>query len=135
CDEALCRTVALLATPVISAVGHETDRTLIDDVAAVSCSTPTHAAEAAVRIDCGAARERMLRDAMRLDSSGRSAVVVRARQLAALSRAPRDHVARHRRHLHQKARELRAASRRGVAARSDWQARVAGTVLVRKLAA
>ena len=48
CDEALCRTVALLRVPVISSVGHHTDRTLIDDVAAVCCSTPTHAAEAAV---------------------------------------------------------------------------------------
>ena len=57
CDEALCRTVALLRVPVISSVGHHTDRTLIDDVAAVGCSTPTHAAEAAVPIDCHAARD------------------------------------------------------------------------------
>src|SRR4051794_19049444 len=48
CDETLCRTVALLRVPVIASVGHHTDRTLIDDVAAVSCSTPTHAAESAV---------------------------------------------------------------------------------------
>src|SRR3954453_20143923 len=51
CDETLCRTVALLRVPVISSVGHHTDRTLIDDVAAVACSTPTHAAETAVPID------------------------------------------------------------------------------------
>src|SRR4051794_18303767 len=50
CDETLCRTVALAPVPVISAVGHDVDRTLIDDVAAVCCSTPTHAAEAAVAI-------------------------------------------------------------------------------------
>ncbi len=58
CDETLCRTIALLRVPVIASVGHHTDRTLIDDVAAVSCSTPTHAAEAAVPVDCrwGAAR-------------------------------------------------------------------------------
>ena len=53
CDETLCRTVALLRVPVIASVGHHADRTLIDDVAAVSCSTPTHAAEAAVPVDCG----------------------------------------------------------------------------------
>ena len=53
CDETLCRTVALLSVPVIASVGHHTDRTLLDDVAAVSCSTPTHAAEAAVAVDCG----------------------------------------------------------------------------------
>src|ERR671938_368630 len=38
CDETLCRTVALLRVPVISSVAHHTDRTLLDDVAAVSCS-------------------------------------------------------------------------------------------------
>ncbi len=59
CDETLCRTVALLGVPVIASVGHHTDRTLLDDVAAVSCSTPTHAAEAAVGIDCGAARREL----------------------------------------------------------------------------
>ena len=41
CDETLCRTVAMLRVPVVSAVGHERDSTLIDDVAAVACSTPT----------------------------------------------------------------------------------------------
>ena len=51
CDENLCRTVALLRLPVISAVGHEVDRTLIDDVSAVCCSTPTHAADELVRVD------------------------------------------------------------------------------------
>jgi exodeoxyribonuclease VII large subunit len=134
CDEALCRTIALLGTPVVSAVGHETDRTLIDDVSAHCCSTPTHAAEVAVRVDCGAARERLLRDAAQLDSTGRRAVVTRARHLAALSRAPRDHVARHRVQLHQQAREIRAASARGLDLRSDRVSRFL-TVLERKLAA
>jgi exodeoxyribonuclease VII large subunit len=134
CDEALCRTVALLGTPVISAVGHEVDRTLIDDVSAQCCSTPTHAAEVAVRVDCGAARDRLTRDAMRLDVAGRGAVVTRARHLAALSRAPRDHIARHRGQLHQKAREIRAASGRGLDKRSERVMRFL-TVLERRLAA
>src|SRR5207248_6619778 len=56
CDETLCRTVALLPVPVIASVGHHTDRTLLDDVAALSASTPTHAAEAAAPIDCARAR-------------------------------------------------------------------------------
>ena len=115
CDETLCRTVALLRVPVIASVGHHTDRTLIDDVAAVSCSTPTHAAEAAVPLDCAAARATLRREAERLDAHGRRAVLERARTLAALVRAPVDHVARHRRRLHQQLRELRASSRRRAA--------------------
>src|SRR5436305_1509274 len=45
CDETLCRTVAMLRVPVVSAVGHERDSTLIDDVAAIACSTPTRSEE------------------------------------------------------------------------------------------
>jgi exodeoxyribonuclease VII large subunit len=112
CDETLCRTVAMLRVPVISSVGHHTDRTLIDDVAAVSCSTPTHAAEAAVPIDCRAARADITAYARRLHGHGRRAILDRARALAHLSRAPRQHVARHRHHLHQLARELGASARR-----------------------
>jgi exodeoxyribonuclease VII large subunit len=115
CDETLCRTVALLRVPVISSVGHHTDRTLLDDVAAVACSTPTHAAEAAVPIDCAAARAELARAAARLERQGRRAVVERARALARLSRAPAHHLARHRSRLHQVARELRAVTRRAVA--------------------
>ncbi len=112
CDEALCRTVALLRVPVISSVGHHTDRTLIDDVAAVCASTPTHAAEAAVPIDCRAARADLLARARRLSRHGNRAIVERARALGHLSRAPRQHVNRHRRQLHQLTRELRASARR-----------------------
>ncbi len=66
CDETLCRTVALLGVPVIASVGHHTDRTLLDDVAAVSCSTPTHAAQEAVGVDCVQARAHLGRSAARL---------------------------------------------------------------------
>ncbi len=112
CDETLCRTVAMLPVPVIASVGHHTDRTLIDDVAAVSCSTPTHAAEAAVPVDCAAARVRLREDALRLRDHGRRAVGHRARLLAGLSRAPSRHVAAHRERLRQLTRELRASARR-----------------------
>jgi exodeoxyribonuclease VII large subunit len=114
CDESLCRTVALLRVPVISSVGHHTDRTLIDDVAAVCCSTPTHAAEAAVPIDCRAARAELLSGAERLRTHGRRAIAGRARTLERLAAAPGHHVARERRRLHQLVRELRASARRGV---------------------
>jgi exodeoxyribonuclease VII large subunit len=112
CDEALCRTVALLPVPVIASVGHHTDRTLLDDVAAVSCSTPTHAAQSAVRVDCRAARAGLVQSARRLEHHGRAAVLTRAHALVQLSRAPAEQIARHRRRLHQQLRELRASARR-----------------------
>jgi exodeoxyribonuclease VII large subunit len=115
CDETLCRTVALLRVPVISSVGHHTDRTLLDDVAAVACSTPTHAAETAVPVDCTAARAALAGSAARLHRQGRRAVLERARALSRVSRAPAHHVAKHRARLHQHLRELRAATRRAVA--------------------
>jgi exodeoxyribonuclease VII large subunit len=133
CDETLCRTVALLATPVIASVGHHTDRTLLDDVAAFSCSTPTHAAEAAVAVDCGAARVAQARAAARLRDHGRGAVLARARLLATLSRAPATHLARQRGRLHQQLREIRAGTRRRIAAERRLTERRA-IVLQRKAA-
>jgi exodeoxyribonuclease VII large subunit len=44
-DEALCRAVFACRTPVVSAVGHETDTPLLDYVADVRASTPTDAAK------------------------------------------------------------------------------------------
>ena len=134
CDETRCRTVALLRVPVISSVGHHTDRTLLDDVAAVACSTPTHAAEAAVPLDCAAARRSLAVAAGRLERQSRRAIVERARTLARLSRAPAAHIERHRVRLHQQVRELRASARRGIAAGSaSVQAR--SVALARKVSA
>ncbi len=114
CDEALCRTVALLRVPVIASVGHHTDRTLIDDVAAASCSTPTHAAEVAVPVDCRAARVELASRTRRLHGHGHRAILSRARTLGHLARAPSAHLARQRRQLHQMLRELRASAKRTV---------------------
>jgi exodeoxyribonuclease VII large subunit len=50
-----------------------------------------------------------------LRDSGRRGVLDRARMLAQLSRAPGEHVARHRARLHQLTRELRASARRTTA--------------------
>jgi len=134
CDETLCRTVALLRTPVIASVGHHTDRPLIDDVAAVRCSTPTHAAETAVPCHVGEARASLSRCAHRLAHHGRTAILGRARHLAQLSRAPAEVVARHRRTLHQTLREIRASARRGLLERTDLAATQA-LVLARKAGA
>jgi exodeoxyribonuclease VII large subunit len=127
CDETLCRTVALLGVPVIASVGHHTDRTLIDDVAALSCSTPTHAAESAVPVHCAEARAEITAVARRLSVHARRALLHRAQTLARLSRAPGEHIAGERRRLHQRMREIRAAGRRRV---ESERARTARKALV-----
>ena len=52
-DEALCRAVSRCRTPVVSAIGHEPDHPIVDDVADVRCSTPTDAGKRVVP-DAGA---------------------------------------------------------------------------------
>lgn len=47
-DERLLRAVAAAQTPVVSAIGHENDRPLLDDVADLRASTPTDAAKRVV---------------------------------------------------------------------------------------
>lgn len=47
-DERLVRAVAAASTPVISAIGHENDHPLLDDVADLRASTPTDAAKRVV---------------------------------------------------------------------------------------
>jgi exodeoxyribonuclease VII large subunit len=121
----------MLRVPVISAIGHERDTTLIDDVAAVACSTPTHAAEAAVPLDCGVARRDLERATASLRRVGEAAIGARARHLAALARGPARALQRERSGLNQKIREIRASSERGLAARGAFQRRIATIVLDR----
>ncbi|MBS1907472.1 MAG: exodeoxyribonuclease VII large subunit [Actinobacteria bacterium] len=47
-DERLVRAVAAAATPVVSAIGHENDHPLLDDVSDLRASTPTDAAKRVV---------------------------------------------------------------------------------------
>jgi exodeoxyribonuclease VII large subunit len=47
-DESLVRTAAACTTPLVSAIGHEADRPLLDDVADLRASTPTDAAKRVV---------------------------------------------------------------------------------------
>ena len=133
CDETLCRTVAMLRVPVISAVGHERDSTLIDDVAAVACSTPTHAADAAVPLDVDAARDSLGRCAATLRRAAGGAVAARTPHLVSLARGPGRALQRERVGLNQRTREIRAASERGIAERLGFQRRVATVVLERAL--
>lgn len=47
-DEELVRTAAKIQTPLVSAIGHENDRPVLDDVADLRASTPTDAAKRVV---------------------------------------------------------------------------------------
>ena len=47
-DESLVRHVSTLRTPVVSAIGHETDNPVLDDVADLRAATPTDAAKRVV---------------------------------------------------------------------------------------
>lgn len=47
-DEGLVRAAATATTPIVSAIGHEADRPLLDDVADLRASTPTDAAKRVV---------------------------------------------------------------------------------------
>ena len=47
-DEALVRAAAAATTPIVSAIGHENDRPILDDVADLRASTPTDAAKRVV---------------------------------------------------------------------------------------
>ena len=47
-DESLLRAAASLSTPLVSAIGHEADRPMLDDVADLRASTPTDAAKRVV---------------------------------------------------------------------------------------
>ena len=88
-DETLCRTVAMLSVPVIASVGHHTDRTLLDDVAAVSASTPTHAAESAVPSAPGEAQRAFQGTMAELARLSR-AMILRRRRLVGYLRAAVD---------------------------------------------
>ncbi len=134
CDETLCRTVALLRVPVISAVGHESDRTLLDDVAAVCCSTPTHATESAIAVDVVAARGELRRFGNRLACHAAEAGPDRARRIVGFARALGHHTDGQRRRLHQMIREIRASARRAVEA-GEGEGRRHALVLSRKGAA
>ncbi|ERG69173.1 exodeoxyribonuclease VII large subunit [Segniliparus rugosus] len=86
-EEALCRAVAACPVPVVSAIGHETDRPLVDDVADVRAATPTDAAKRTVP-DVAVERSRLH------EMRGRSAAALRAwvdreqARLAALAARP-----------------------------------------------
>ena len=50
-NEALCRAICKSPVPVVSAIGHDADRPLCDDVADLRCSTPSVAASQVVPLE------------------------------------------------------------------------------------
>jgi exodeoxyribonuclease VII large subunit len=87
---------------------------------------------AAARVAVVEPRVQVTRVAVRIQRAGRAAVLERARALVAQSRAPRDHLDRHRVRLHQLTREMRAAAGRGRRLRIDFQRRIAVAVIGRR---
>jgi len=135
-EEAVVRAVAASAIPIISAVGHETDTTLIDYASDMRAPTPTAAAEAAVPVraelvgyvdDLGA---RQRQAARRLTGSARD----RLRAASAGLPRPADLVATQRQRLDHAASNLFAGLRHSVQERrmrfSRSESRLSPRVLV-----
>ena len=99
-NEALIRAVASATTPVVSAIGHERDRPLLDDVADVRAATPTDAAHRVVpdwqeEVDRVRASRAQLRRLLhqRLESEARSIAMLRRSGTLQAARGQLDHEA------------------------------------------
>ena len=86
-DEALLRAVASFPVPVIAAVGHEIDFTLIDYVADARASTPTGAAVLST-IDMREVMQRVDVDSGRLDEAIRNRLTLLRHKLDSLQNRP-----------------------------------------------
>ena len=129
-DETLARTAAASDIPLISAVGHETDTTLIDFVSDRRAPTPTAAAEMAtpVLIELKAAISDYER---RLDRSGARAIEEPRQRLAGAARGlprPADLLALATQRLDHASSRLGAGLQGNVAAHGQVLARVASSL-------
>ena len=84
-DEGLARVVAASKVPVISAVGHETDFTIVDFVADVRAATPSAAAEMVIR-SRREVEEQVERLGGRLEKAMRYGMLLRRQDLMELAR-------------------------------------------------
>ncbi|KPQ06057.1 MAG: exodeoxyribonuclease VII large subunit XseA [Rhodobacteraceae bacterium HLUCCA12] len=85
-DESVARAAAASAIPLISAVGHETDTTLIDFASDLRAPTPTAAAELAVPVRADLLAQ-VANLGARLERGGKGAVQQRDQRLRDLGRA------------------------------------------------
>jgi exodeoxyribonuclease VII large subunit len=134
--EPVCRAVAGLEVPTISAVGHETDVTLTDLVADRRAATPSAAAELALPDRADVARH-VASLASRLGGGLRRRTRVLAERLARVSERTeasiRNRVVERRRRLEQAAASLHALSPLAVLARGySVAAREDGTLVKRR---
>nr|WP_254456107.1 exodeoxyribonuclease VII large subunit [Paeniglutamicibacter quisquiliarum] len=86
-SEELVRAVAACTTPVISAIGHEADRPILDDVADVRASTPTDAAKRVVP-DLAEELANLAQARNRLDRAVRANVDRETQRISALRARP-----------------------------------------------
>jgi exodeoxyribonuclease VII large subunit len=86
-DEALCRAVFACRTPVISAIGHESDTPLVDFVADLRASTPTDAAKRVVP-DLTEEQQRIGQARARLDRAVRGLIEREQHRLDAVRSRP-----------------------------------------------
>ncbi|WP_434621578.1 exodeoxyribonuclease VII large subunit [Arthrobacter sp. A5] len=85
--ESLIRAVAAARTPVVSAIGHEADRPLLDDIADLRASTPTDAAKRIVP-DVAEERTRVQQARERLNRRVRSLIERESERLHQLRTRP-----------------------------------------------
>lgn len=86
-NETLLRAVAAMATPVVSAIGHESDTPLLDYVADVRASTPTDAGRRIV-VDAALEREHLAAAVGRIDTAVRRRVELERQHLGQLRARP-----------------------------------------------
>ena len=125
-DEALVRAVAACPIPVVSAVGHEVDVTLVDFAADARAATPSQAAEMVVP-DRRARSAQLRQTRVRLVHSMRARLAEDRVRLQALERKladPRLAIASQQQRLDDRVERLAAWSRRALALRRERLARL-----------